>query len=559
MNCADFVDLSSDDDHDVEIVGWSKPLQKDYDENGNIEKVAQKHPHFGDFIKSCLEVEDSKGMMRVINRSLLPLYNEAKPDFLNSVEFKTILLKTEKNIKGSCRFKFSFIKSVCEVLKKNKRKRAKLTTLESSSRKKNKFNCHNENVSSNVIDLEKLEHYTEERGIILLDESKENMTVNNSILTCSSTLDVKKDEKTANSPEDKLLIAHRVEMIDIEDNSKTRIEFLNAEIAKIKRLLDVMEQAEVDEDSNNSPYVKSEVYKRRILDLYRQLCVLTESSPVKQHKVSLKVLEGHAEEPVQILEHFLNNNMQSNGYPVFPDFNDVKICVVLANDMYKLNWPPSQVVSEARSLFTQCGRALQKLRQEREWRDLISHIKEENCEVDPADLDSELRAKLEANKQRAITNEDAIIRRYAEMQEKSTEIKKHTITSKTVVQDVEVSDSKSETTNEDFHDNNIESECDSVILCEDDDTEEIFERLRNTIQAEKPKPSQVKTEMDLDGNSDIEPEAITNIVKQEREPLSKLLAELGDNFTTTIVEIQDPFLIVELSDSSDDDDEVTFI
>lgn len=87
-------------------------------------------------------------------------------------------------------------------------------------------------------------------------------------------------------------------------------------------------------------------YKAEVVKLYSYLCHLTESPSVKKHEVRLSVMEGYSEAPVKILETFLNNNIQNNGYPSFPDFSDVNMCVVMANDMHKLGWDTTKVMKE---------------------------------------------------------------------------------------------------------------------------------------------------------------------------------------------------------------------
>ncbi|CAF4929774.1 unnamed protein product [Pieris macdunnoughi] len=561
-NACDIINLSSDEAGDVEIVDWRSPISLNKDENSNFEFIHDAH--LKKLIQICLKAENSKGMLRVINRSLLPLYQEAKPDYLNSIEFQEILQRSSVMIEKKPRFKFSYIKSVCENLRRNKKKkRLSFITLDSNIKRNRVNNGHNmENGKIHVIDEDSIGECGDKNDVILLDEAvneeKENQSnslalqlehqATSSDLTALDTIDNVNDTQEIqngvlnlshnftcdkpttsweplNNSQDNLLIAQRVELPSVDEQVK--IASMEFEIMRLEKIIKQLEETEVIQDNHCSPYVLSELYKEKVVDLYKQLCHLTQSPLVKKHEVRLRVLEGHVEAPVKILERFLNNNLQSNGYPLFPDFNDVKICVVLANDIHKLGWDAAKVMKEARVLFTQCGRALQKLRQRREWRDLLANVKKEH-EDDPALHDPELMAKLDANKQWAIKREMNIIEKYAQMEtEALKKRKKHT--ENIVNNDNATSD----------------SDADSVVLCEEDmlRNEEFFRKLREEVKIEK-------TDSVDDTHNGEQVNVKECVVKME--PLSKQLEDLGDNFTVTI-EIDNPFLVVEVSSDSDDD------
>ncbi|CAH4030126.1 unnamed protein product [Pieris brassicae] len=580
-NACDIINLSSDEAGDVEIVDWRSPISLNKDENSNFEFIDDVY--LKDLIQICLKAENSKGMLRVINRSLLPLYQEAKPDYLNSIEFQEVLQRSSVMIEQKPTFKFSYIKSVCENLRKNKkRKRLSFITLDSNVKRNKVNNGHNmENGKIHVIDEDSIGESGDKNDLILLEETvneeKENKskslalqlehlaTIFDSDLTALDTVENVNDtvenvndivdngndpkeiqsgvlnlsynstcdkattsNKLLNNSQENLLITHRIELLPTDDE-QVKIKSIEFEITRLEKIIKQLEETEVIQDNYCSPYVLCEEYKEKVVDLYKQLCHLTQSPLVKKHEVRLRVLEGHVEAPVKILERFLNNNLQSNGYPLFPDFNDVKICVVLANDIYKLGWDARKVMKEARALFTQCGRALQKLRQGREWRDLLANVKKEH-EDDPALHDPDLMAKLDANKQWAIKSEMDIIEKYAQMEtEALKKRKKHT-----------------EIVNKD--DATSDSDADSVVLCEEDmlRNEEFFRKLREEVKIEQ-------TDNVDDTHNDEQVNVKECVVKME--PLSKQLEDLGDNFTVTI-EIDNPFLVVEVSSDSDDDVEL---
>nr|XP_034834690.1 death domain-associated protein 6-like isoform X2 [Maniola hyperantus] len=179
----------------------------------------------------------------------------------------------------------------------------------------------------------------------------------------------------------------------------------------------------------------SDKYKEKIVKLYKELCTLTGAEATKRREVRLTVIEGHPPGPVRRLEMFLNRNIGEDGNPPFPDFNDVVKCVETANVNDNLGWNKFQVMREASALFMHCGRALQKRRQKREWSDLLSRVKAEECDSDPADNDPELLARLEVNRRVAVKKEADLLERYSMMQNLPPEPKRNTATNVTQSQD----------------------------------------------------------------------------------------------------------------------------
>lgn len=77
----------------------------------------------------------------------------------------------------------------------------------------------------------------------------------------------------------------------------------------------------------------------------------------------------------------------------------------LHNDKNKSNFKIT-----ALGLFTQCCHALRKIRQKREYKDLMSLVRDKSVDdYDPANEDPNLSAKLEENKMIAKANEEEIL------------------------------------------------------------------------------------------------------------------------------------------------------
>ncbi|XP_045775165.1 uncharacterized protein LOC123874050 [Maniola jurtina] len=271
-------------------------------------------------------------------------------------------------------------------------------------------NCHKshadntEDVSMNIDD-EKQSHTAEESGYCFAKNNENNLLIQS------------KGHFSHRSPE-KLLVPQKVFDFSVEDKPlqftesiklKYNIELLESEIARYKELIVKLEEQEVTDDNFSSPYIRSNKYKEKIVKLYKELCTLTGAEATKRREVRLTAIEGHPPGPVKSLESFLNRNIGEDGNPPFPDFNDVVKCVETANVNDNLGWNKLQVMREASALFTHCGRALQKRRQKREWSDLLSRVKSEQCDDDPADNDPELLARLEANRRVAIKKEKDIL------------------------------------------------------------------------------------------------------------------------------------------------------
>ncbi|XP_023936248.2 uncharacterized protein LOC112044598 [Bicyclus anynana] len=233
---------------------------------------------------------------------------------------------------------------------------------------------------------------------------------------------IDEDNNIPESPE-KLLLPRTVSTIDLVEEEPTsmsnaeKIKHIELEIAEYKQLIAILDEEEVTDDSTHSPYIRSEKLKEKIVLLYKELCAITGAEVTKRREVTLTVIEGHPPGPVKRLQRLLNSNIGSDGNPPFPDFSDVVTCVTKANISDNLGWNKLQVMREASALFTHCGRALQKRRQQREWNDLLSRVKAERSNDDPADRDPELLARLQANRRVAVKREADLLERYSMMQD----------------------------------------------------------------------------------------------------------------------------------------------
>lgn len=96
-----------------------------------IDNIYKENPLLAEVIEKCLQLEDSDGMRRIVNRSLLDIYKNADHKYKSSQDFESVLKKTMINLDKDPNHKFSHIKHLCDLLRHGRvKKRAKLITLD---------------------------------------------------------------------------------------------------------------------------------------------------------------------------------------------------------------------------------------------------------------------------------------------------------------------------------------------------------------------------------------------------------------------------------------------
>lgn len=80
--------------------------------------------------------------------------------------------------------------------------------------------------------------------------------------------------------------------------------------------------------------------------LYKQLCSIIGTEAVKRREVRLQVTDDRPQLPVKILEKLINDRIDEDGNPHFPDFMDVVHCVFKANRDDRLGWSDGEVMSQ---------------------------------------------------------------------------------------------------------------------------------------------------------------------------------------------------------------------
>lgn len=96
-----------------------------------IDNIYKENPLLAEVIEKCLQLEDSDGMRRIVNRSVLDIYKNADPKYKSSQDFESVLKKTMINLDKDPNHKFSHIKHLCDLLRHGRvKKQAKLITLD---------------------------------------------------------------------------------------------------------------------------------------------------------------------------------------------------------------------------------------------------------------------------------------------------------------------------------------------------------------------------------------------------------------------------------------------
>ncbi|XP_026321397.1 uncharacterized protein LOC113231331 [Hyposmocoma kahamanoa] len=621
-----------------------------------LSRLFEDNALLAEFVEKCLNLEHSEGMSRIINNTLMRIYNEMEQDYKYSRDFQRILLKATRYIECDPDHKFSHLKNLCESMKQHKaKKRVNLVTLDvkkgsvkrhssefgDTQSKKQKVNIIIDSDDEKDIPVISLDDDHNQNDLIDLDETqnceeKENLDDHNSKSDnlLEPLFEVYRDPDIVNNLEPAL---SPNQPHGPSEDKQVKIKELENKIALCKRLITMYDEEEVDLDSTSSSYIKSENFKKEVVSLYEELCELTGHSPVKRRKVRLEVLEGHPTGPVKKLEKFLNGT-RKDGNPPFPDFNDVIKCVTDAIAESGLNWTRQEVLKEASALFIYCGRELQRQRQQREYKYLLKRINLEHH--DPADDDLELRAQLDANRLIAEKKENDILERYAMMESLPTRkptpscprelngpiqtIANSNTQSETEDDrdtDSDAGDIEGDTSNGNTLGNHIPLEVlidtaavaeitaknETVVSAENQNANNEHETKReltkpleitsnaesinndnsihsniaanNNLQVDVPvedietentgstdgivanedeagglrKEFEIDTKSELTGQIQLKSEII--IKKEPEEYIVKKLENLGEDFTVSVLDIEDPFVSIEISDSSDDEDE----
>ncbi|XP_052751170.1 uncharacterized protein LOC113519999 [Galleria mellonella] len=117
-------------DDDIEIIDVETEKCDTNEILTTFDSIFYENKKLAEFIEKCLDLEDTHGMLRVINKILLRRYKETDEKYKKSPEFNRLLDRKIDLLETDPDHKFSHVKDLCEIMKCHKtRKKVELITL----------------------------------------------------------------------------------------------------------------------------------------------------------------------------------------------------------------------------------------------------------------------------------------------------------------------------------------------------------------------------------------------------------------------------------------------
>ncbi|NWZ72616.1 DAXX protein, partial [Acrocephalus arundinaceus] len=171
-------------------------------------------------------------------------------------------------------------------------------------------------------------------------------------------------------------------------------------------------------DSADSPYLQENRLKRRMMRIFRRLCQLKECSSLTGRVLEQRIRFRGTRYPEvnRSIERFINRP------DAFPDYSDILREIRSASARHGLGLGRRQMENMAQEAFREVGNRLQ----ERRHLDLVynfgSHLTDQyRPGTDPALSDPELAQRLRRNRRLALARLDDVIARFAQRQERHQE------------------------------------------------------------------------------------------------------------------------------------------
>ncbi|CAB3253047.1 unnamed protein product [Arctia plantaginis] len=413
------------------------------DKESSFARLLKNNSLMNKIVHQCLNMANNTGMSRVINKTLLPSYADTNTKFKESEQFTELLKSSLKKLRNDPDYKFLHLKTLCEDLKSGRcRKKVPFVTLSKELKGENRKRSFPQPSEKNRRRSPRKRYNTraaksicKESDIINLDNSDDDDEIRVITDVDGENDDIMIVDETANSDvgseQSNKENSNDVEETNKTPNTKAPSEGLvpknNSTGSKISHCDLLVPKKAVKPDQYSRDYNRCFAIEQQIL-LYQEKILQLEEAEVESNCLSSPyllcdkykakiVVEGHPPGPVKRLERFLNNTIDETGVVPLPDLHDVVRCVTQSNIVDQLGWSKQEIMKEAIALFTQCCHALRKSRQRREYKDLMSLVRDKSLDdYDPAKEDPHLCAKLEENKIIAKANENEILERYVKME-----------------------------------------------------------------------------------------------------------------------------------------------
>ncbi|KAH8248702.1 hypothetical protein KR032_002383 [Drosophila birchii] len=346
-------------------------LQKEKPKEASPPARAPFTQEYSDLLKLCLEVDKSSDMERLVQKKLSTYYYSVHESFVNSRSFRKVVELAMTRIKNSPDMVYVHIKSVVDELKA--RRVARVRTIPKSppptrsSTPKERTTQDEQREQSPVKETEEQEN------------SKESEPD-------SPTRDKRQDE---------------------------RIRKLNHTLATIKKRIEMLEEADVDWNDDDSSYLQVERYKKRACQIYEKICDLTGESKSARRQLKQAIIFKDSAYPDfnRTLSAFVNRMQE------FPDYHDVLQLLEHCNKEKELGLANFEMKRIAHDAFDKVGHLLQA-RRKTDLYETVMHYTANG--KDPAASDPQLLAKLEENNKKKKKISD-VLEKFAREQDLNTE------------------------------------------------------------------------------------------------------------------------------------------
>ncbi|KAH9634297.1 hypothetical protein HF086_011557 [Spodoptera exigua] len=392
-----------------------------------------------------------------------------------------------------------------------------------------------------------------------------------------------------------LLVPKNHKEISIQDvepydcNQSELIAYHERCIVSCKEALAKLEEQEVTtDDPKFSPYIQCAKLKESIVESYRTICAIKGNAAVvvKKCEIKLNVAQGHHPGPAKALQKFLNSTLGKDGSITFPDFEDVLQCVFASNTEDQLGWSSSQVFKEGWLIYA----AMESQRYHSHGgNSTVEFLCNEESSGSSADEDVTSPHRTETSKQDTpSTSTEDKIDMNCRKPSLDTILIEEPDNDSALMNPSQCSSVNSNITQPITEDNiesskstNVDSlasnEPDETVMSKDNNNCEKDNLSQenvcvNNIKEEKetikinfsepidsisfmPNCSHSSTNTSNTESIETNFKTQTTTIKPERLDVQAMLNERGGNFECTVFDIEDPFLVIEISsdDYSDDD------
>ncbi|XP_037958403.1 daxx-like protein [Teleopsis dalmanni] len=235
-----------------------------------------------------------------------------------------------------------------------------------------------------------------------------------------------------------------------------QIKKLNKALYKTTKLINTLEESEVDFDDEDSTYLQVERYKKRACMIYEKICDLTGESKNANRLVKRPLHFQGTIYPIfnKTIQAYVN---KSKG---FPDYWDILRVLEHCNTKHGFGLTMFEMKPIAQEAFMKIGKMLQR-RRKSDLYETVTHYTA-NLE-DPANWDPVLSAKLSENQKHYKSIGD-ILEKYASKQDEMLELRKKSRLKSSVNNDNDESDLSNPTDVESESEDDEDEEEDAKVL-----------------------------------------------------------------------------------------------